>query len=316
MRILVTGIAGAIGSNMALKLLAAGNDVIGIDSITPYYSSEIKKINARDCEEKGAEIHYIDLVKDNITDLVQDTDAIFHFAAQPGISEKTSFDDYLKNNLVATHKLLEEVKKNKKLHGLIFASTSSVYGKHANGDEDTPPKPTSNYGVTKLAAEQLALSYYREMGIPVVSLRLFSVYGERERPEKLFHKLIKAMCEDAEFPLFDGSEKHVRSYTYIRDILDGCMMVLKNLDKTIGTVINLGNDRTSTTGEGIKIIENIFNKKAKLKVISKRLGDQLETAANISKARSIFGYDPKVNLEEGLKNEVEWYKQKIFGKVK
>ena len=180
--------------------------------------------------------------------------------------------------------------------------------------ESSELKPTSNYGVTKLAVEQLAMSYYRDIGMPVTVLRFFSVYGPRERPEKLFHKLIKAILEDKSLPLFEGAEKHIRSYTFISDIIDGCVLVLENLDKAVGQVFNLGTDKTMTTKEGIEIIETILGKKAQFDRMPKRARDQLVTGANIIKMKEYFNYNPKVKLEEGLKQEVDWYKEKIHTK--
>jgi UDP-glucuronate 4-epimerase len=314
-KILVTGIAGAIGSHLAERLIKEGNEVVGIDCLTPYYSPAIKKINAADVESQGAKIFYLDLAKDDISEPLKEVEAVFHLAAQPGISASTPFSDYLKNNIVATERLIAEAKKMENLRAFIYASTSSVYGALAKGDESTEPKPTSHYGVTKLAAEQLVLAEHRDKGFRGASLRLFSVYGERERPEKLFHKFTKALCEDAEFPIYEGSQNHLRSYTYVGDIVDGCILALNNLEKVIGEIFNLGNDQTNTTGEGMKIIEEILEKKARLKVMPRRPGDQLETAANIDKARRVLGYNPQVSLREGLKYEVEWFKDKIFGKI-
>lgn len=316
MRILVTGIAGAIGSHLAERLLDIGHEVVGVDSLTKYYSPQIKKINAQDVEKKGAKVFFNDLVTDDLSEIVSGVDIIFHLAAQPGISSTTSFEDYLNNNIVATYKLLESAKKISNLKMFFHASTSSVYGARANGDETTEPKPTSYYGVTKLAAEQLAMSYYREQGMPVSVLRFFSVYGERERPEKFFHKLIKSMYEDKEISMYEGSESHVRSYTYVADIIDGCILTLDNLDKVAGEIFNLGTDNTVTTGEGLKIVEKIMDKKAKIKIIPRRPGDQLETSADIRKIRKALGYDPKRSLEEGMRAEVLWYGEKIHNKIK
>jgi nucleoside-diphosphate-sugar epimerase len=315
MRILVTGIAGAIGSHLAERLLSLGHDVVGIDAFTQYYSPAIKKINADDVKIKGAKIFERDLAKDDIDDITTDADIIFHMAAQPGISAETQFQDYVDNNVIATQRLCESAKKNQKLKMIFFISTSSVYGARANGDETTLPMPTSYYGVTKLAAEQLALSYYRESGLPVSVLRLFSVYGERERPEKFFHRLIKSIYEDTEVPFYEGSEHHVRSYSYVSDIIDGCVLALQNQDIVLGEIFNLGTNTTATTGEGMKIVETILGKKAKLKILPRRLGDQFETSANINKIQKLLGYAPKVDLEIGLANEVRWYGEKINKKI-
>lgn len=315
MKIFITGIAGAIGSHMAERLLTEGHEVIGVDALTPYYSPAIKKINIIDIKHAGAKVFVRDLVVDDISTLLEGIDFIFHFAAQPGISASTSFGDYMRNNMVATERLLQQSLSVKGLKGFIHASTSSVYGAFAGGNEEVAPKPTSYYGVTKLGAEQLALSYFRDKKLPVTVLRFFSVYGPRERPEKLYYKLIKAILEEKEFTIYEGAEKHIRSYTYISDIIDGCILVLNNFEKAKGEIFNLGNDITMTTGEGIDLIQKIIGKPAKLVTLPPRSGDQLETCADITKMRSVFGYNPHVQLEEGLKNQVQWYKQKIFGRL-
>jgi UDP-glucuronate 4-epimerase len=315
MKIVITGIAGAIGSHMAERLLTEGHEVIGVDALTPYYSPDIKKINISDVESAGAKVFIRDLATDDISPLLQDVDFIFHFAAQPGISAATSFEEYVRNNIVATEKLLQASIKIPNLKGFIHASTSSVYGAFAGGDEDVAPKPTSYYGVTKLAAEQLVLSYARDKHFPATVLRFFSVYGPRERPEKLYHKLIKAVLEEKEFTVYAGAEKHVRSYTYVSDIIDGCMLVMNDFEKAKGEIFNLGNDKTMTTGEGIDLIQEIIGKKAKLIELPSRSGDQLETSAHIKKMRDIFGYNPTVELKEGLTKEVQWFKEKIWKKM-
>ncbi|MDP2705048.1 MAG: NAD-dependent epimerase/dehydratase family protein [Patescibacteria group bacterium] len=316
MKILVTGVAGAIGSHLAERLLGLGHEVVGIDALTDYYSPEIKKINAKDVEEKGGKIFFKNLVNDPIDNIVRGVDVIFNMAAQPGISATTPFEDYLNNNIVATERLLQSSKKSSKLKMFFQASTSSVYGVRADGDETTEPKPTSYYGVTKLAAEQLAMSYYRDLEIPVSVLRFFSVYGERERPEKFYHRLIKSILENKEVSFFTGSEYHVRSYTYVGDIVDGCILALNNLEKVNGEIFNMGSDKTATTGEGMQIVEKIMGQKAKLKILPRRRGDQFETSAHIGKIKALLGYSPRVSLEEGLAAEIKWYKGKIFNKIK
>lgn len=315
MKIVVTGAAGAIGSHVAEALSDCGHEVFAIDAVTHYYDTKIKEITIRDLLAKKIKFSRKNLVGLSNKDLPKDTEIIFHFAAQPGISVKTAFEDYVVNNIHATHDLLKVAKNLKNLKGFIHISTSSVYGKEANGDENTVPRPISNYGVTKLAAEQLALAYYREHELPVVVLRLFSVYGERERPEKLYHKLIRAIHRDEEFPLFEGSKEHVRSYTYIADVVSGCLKALENVEKYAGEIFNIGSDKTHTTEEGIKYIESLMKKKAKLKKIPARVGDQKETAANIKKSKKLLGYKPKTSLRDGLAAQIKWYKDKLHGKL-
>lgn len=307
MKVLITGVAGAIGSHLAERFLELGHEVVGIDALREYYEPEIKRVNAKDVEKAGGKIYYLDLVTDKFDHVLEGVEIIFHCAAQPGISSTTPFQVYLDDNIVATHRLLESARQVSSLKAFIHISTSSVYGARATGDETTEPKPTSYYGVTKLAAEQLAMSYYRELGLPVIVLRLFSVYGPRERPEKLYHKLIKSIYEGTAIPLFEGSEHHIRSYTFVNDIVDGCLLVAENLDKSIGEIFNLGSDKTLTTGDGIKIVEEIMGKKANLQVVPRRVGDQFETGANIDKARRVLGYNPKIEPKEGLKAQVDWH---------
>ncbi|MEK7460528.1 MAG: NAD-dependent epimerase/dehydratase family protein [Patescibacteria group bacterium] len=315
MKILITGVAGAIGSHVAEHFAKLGHNVIGIDALTPYYDKRIKETNLADIAKSGVGVHVADLATDDLMPFLEKVDVVFHFAAQPGILSTTDFEDYVRNNIVATYRLLEASKINVALKGFIHISTSSVYGSVAYGDETVEVKPTSIYGVTKLAAEQLALSYYREFGFPVTVLRLFSVYGPRERPEKLYHKLIRSILEERDFNIYEGSEQHVRSYSNIKDIVDACDLVLKNLDKTVGEIFNIGTDQTVTTGEGIKTIERLMGKSARLVVVPRRQGDQKETGANIEKARRVLGYNPKVSIEEGLSEEIAWYKEKIHGKL-
>ncbi len=315
MRILVTGAAGFIGSHLAEKLVAAGHSVVGVDCFTDYYSIDLKELNARDIVESGVSLQRLDLAKDSLADLVNGVEVVYHVAAQPGISATTAFETYAKNNLFATQRLLEAVKGSPRFKCFINIATSSVYGAHATDSEETPPKPTSYYGVTKLAAEQLVLAYQRDQGLPACSLRLFSVYGERERPDKLFPLLIRGLLEDREVPLYEGCEEHLRSFTYVGDIVDGFTGVLGNLDRCIGEIFNIGTDTAATTGEGIRTVEEIVGKKVKVARKPPRPGDQLKTHANIGKARRVLGYNPTTTLREGLEREVAWFREKIVGHV-
>jgi UDP-glucuronate 4-epimerase len=316
MKILVTGAAGFIGSHLAERLAAGGHKVTGLDCYTDYYARWLKSLNATAVRAAGVEIEPLDLAMADLWEAVMDVDVVFHCAAQPGISEQTSFDAYVRNNLTATYRLLEAVRKAKELKCFVNFSTSSVYGAHATGSEETAPMPTSFYGVTKLAAEQLAMSYHREWGVPVCSLRLFSVYGPRERPEKLYSRLIGSILAGREFPLYGGSEGHLRSFTYVADIIDGCEAVLGNLDKCAGEIFNIGSDREVRTGEAIAEVEAIIGQKAKLVHMPPRPGDQIHTCANIEKAGRILGYKPRVCLHEGLEAEVEWYRSRVLPAIK
>ncbi|MFQ6042066.1 MAG: NAD-dependent epimerase/dehydratase family protein [Candidatus Poribacteria bacterium] len=313
--ILVTGAAGFIGSHLSERLASLGYSVRGIDCQTDYYANALKELNVNALKNKGVTFLPLDLAEDDLSSSVRDVNVIYHLAAQPGISSTTKFQTYVRNNITATYRLLEAVKQSPSFRGFINISTSSVYGADATGSETSEPKPTSYYGVTKLAAEQLVLSYTRDQDFPACSLRLFSVYGPRERPEKLYPKLIRCILEDREFPLFDNSEHHLRSFTYVGDIVDGLIAALHNFDRCIGEIFNIGTDAAITTGEGIRIVEEIIGKPAKIVRKPKRAGDQLKTHANIEKARRILGYNPTTTPRVGLKHEVNWYKQHIFGKI-
>jgi len=307
MRILVTGSAGSIGSRMAEHLNRKGHSVVGIDSFTDYYNPAEKRRTSAELLVQGIEILEEDLSITNLSSCIpSDTEFILHFAAQPGISADVSFETYERNNVTATARLLEYVSTLPKLSGFIFISTSSVYGAQAIGNEESEPRPTSFYGVTKLAAEQLVLSYARRGIIPTAAARLFSVYGERERPDKLFRKLIVAIDSEKSIPLYEGSRDHRRSFTYVQDIIDGLLKMVEQWDKCYGEIFNLGTDETHTTGEAIDLIEKIMGKKGQYVVTPPRQGDQKETAADISKARNILGYKPTTSIEEGLKKEIEW----------
>ncbi len=315
MRIIVTGAAGFIGSHLAQKLKTFGHQVVGIDCFTDYYNRALKELNAADLREDGIELLKLDLAEDPLEEVLDGVEAVYHFAAQPGNSSSISFETYLRNNLIATRRLTETAMKVSSLKCFVNVSTSSVYGKHATDPEDVAPKPISYYGVTKLAAEQLVLSYAREKGFPACSIRIFSVYGPRERPDKLYPKLIRSILADEEFPLFEGSREHSRSFTYIDDAIQGFIAVLDYMDGCIGEIFNIGSDIEITTGQGMEIVEEIMGQKAQIVLRPKRAGDQLHTHANIDKARRVLGYAPTTLPKDGLRAEVEWYKQKVFGKV-
>ncbi|MCP4424790.1 MAG: NAD-dependent epimerase/dehydratase family protein [Chloroflexi bacterium] len=314
MKIIVTGAAGFIGSHLAERLADLGHEVVGIDAFTDYYSQAWKETNAEGVQSRGVSLHRLDLAEDELTAVLHNANFIYHLAGQPGISATTSFETYVRNNMVATHRLLKASSQLPTLKCFVNISTSSVYGAHAADSEATPPKPTSYYGVTKLAAEQLVLARQREQGFPGCSTRIFSVYGPRERPEKLYPKLIRSILMKEPFPLYEGSEHHSRSFTFVSDIVDGFVTILRNPKAAIGEIFNIGSDREMTTGDGIRIIEDIMGQKATMNIIPKRPGDQLRTCANIEKAGRLLGYEPKTRLEDGLRAEVEWYKEKIFGR--
>ena len=309
MKTLVTGAAGFIGSHLCEYLVSNGHEVTGLDCYSNYYSVALKKRNADDLGKRGIPVQDLDLSEDDCGPLLDQTEVVFHLAAQPGIAAHVTFEEYVKNNITATYRLLNACLDAGKVALFVNISTSSVYGYYATSPETEAPRPASYYGVTKLAAEQLVLSRSREGKMPACSLRLFSVYGPRERPEKLYTKLISAILNNEVFPLFEGSEMHRRSYTYVGDIVRGIAAVLANRDKCNGEIFNIGSDTEITTGRGIEIVEEILGKKAQKEMLPPRQGDQIRTHANIEKAKQMLGYHPIIQPEEGLKKQVEWYQR-------
>lgn len=313
MRILVTGAAGFIASHLCEKLVALGHEVSGLDNFNDYYSPALKEMNAKDLENKGVSIFRVDLNDDLSNVFEKPYDYIYHLAAQPGISSDTTLEEYVNNNVYATQNLIEAVLKfNPDLKSFINIATSSVYGVEATVDELVPPQPVSFYGTTKLAAEQLVLGLQRLGKLNACSIRLYSVYGPRERPEKLYTKLIENLYNNKPFPLFEGSVKHERSFTYVGDIVDGLVAIIGKEDVVNGEIINLGTDEVNTTQEGIHAVEQIMNKKLIVDNKPPRKGDQQRTAAVIDKAKKLLNYTPKVSLKQGLEEQVKWYKEKFI----
>ncbi|MGE5335694.1 MAG: NAD-dependent epimerase/dehydratase family protein [Nitrososphaerota archaeon] len=311
MRILVTGAAGFIGSHLAERLAAEGHSVVGVDCITEYYAPALKEANARALRARGIETLRLDLATDDLGAAVDGVEVIYHLAAQPGLSP-LPFGTYEHHNVLATAQLVAAVRASRSLRLFANIATSSIYGKDATGDEDTVPRPTSFYGVTKLAAEQLALAAYRDAEFPACSFRLFSVYGPRERPDKLYPRLIHSILADEPFPLYAGSEHHERSFTYVGDIVTGLLAAVTQTERCIGEIFNLGIDTAISTSTGMRIVEQIIGRPARIERRPPRPGDQKRTHANIAKARALLGYHPATAPEVGLAESVRWYREEVF----
>ena len=309
MKILVTGAVGFIGSHTAERLVKLGHEVYGVDNFSPYYSLELKQLNEKALVDKGVKIIKTDLRQQDLASVLpNDINYIIHYAAQPGISSTSTFEDYFENNFIATKNLIDYALQLSDLKLFVNIGTSSIYGKEATFPEDVAPKPTSHYGVTKLGAEQLVLQKSREEQMKACSLRLYSVIGPRERPEKMYTKLIDLGLKGEAFPLYEGSDKHLRSFTYVGDIVDGVVSVIGKEDVVNGEIINLGTEVEHTTQDGIEAVEKVLGKKIKINVIPKRAGDQLRTKANIDKARKLLNYNPQTTLLEAVEKQVEWFK--------
>jgi nucleoside-diphosphate-sugar epimerase len=309
MKVLVTGAAGFIGSHTSERLHTMGHEVIAIDNYSSYYDVALKQMNAETLAKKGITVHNLDLRKDDLSRFIsEDIEFIFHFAAQPGISASSTFEAYFSNNILGTQRILDLLEGFEKKPFFVNIATSSIYGLQATLSEDEAPLPASWYGVTKLAAEQLVLAYARRNLLKGTSLRLYSVYGPRERPDKLYTRLIDCGLNDKPFPLYQGSEKHLRSFTYVQDIVDGIVSVIQYKDVCNREIFNLGTEEENTTAKGIATVEEILGEKVRVENKPARPGDQSRTKANIDKARKLLNYNPQTGLKEGLEAQVAWFK--------
>lgn len=312
MKFLITGAAGFIGSHTAERLSDMGYDVIAIDNFSDYYDVDLKKLNAKELAQRGIDVQKVDLRSDDLSSIItEDVSHIFHFAAQPGISISSTFEDYVSNNFLATQHMLNQIESLNSKPFFVNIATSSIYGLEATLTEDQAPLPASWYGVTKLAAEQLVLAYSRRGLLHSCSLRLYSVYGPRERPDKLYTRLIDCGLNNKHFPLYEGSLNHLRSFTYVQDIVDGIVSVIGKEQICNGEIFNLGTEQENTTETGIAIVEDILQTKIQIKNKPARPGDQSRTKAIIDKARKLLGYNPSTSLQEGLQAQVDWYKEKF-----
>lgn len=309
MNAIVTGCAGFIGSHLTERLLKEGFKVVGIDNFSDFYPKEIKEKNLESViRNPEFMLRKKDMLDMELSNLVKDADYIFHLAAQPGVrpSWGENFEIYVKNNILATQKLLEAC-KGTKIKKFIYASSSSVYGDvELPMREDARPNPISPYGVSKLAGEHLCNLYSRSFYIPTISLRYFSVYGERQRPDMAFHKFIKSALDGKEITIYsDGNQ--TRDFTYISDVIDATVSAMKG-DELEGEVINVGGGCRISVNEVIKILEHLLKKEIAANHIQKQKGDVVDTLADICKAQEFLNYHPKVKIEEGLKKEIEWIK--------
>ncbi|MDI3547361.1 MAG: hypothetical protein PWR10_1013 [Halanaerobiales bacterium] len=308
---LITGVAGFIGSNLAKELLVRGEEVIGIDCFTDYYPRYLKEKNIKDIiEDENFEFIEADLLELDLRELLSGVDYVYHQAAQAGVraSWGKNFDIYTDNNIRVTQKLLEAAKDSGILK-FVYASSSSVYG-----DTDELPmketnrlQPVSPYGVSKLAAEHLCYLYWKNFGVPTVSLRYFTVFGEGQRPDMAFHIFIRDILTGEPVRVF-GDGRQSRNFTHVSDIVRANLLAATS--EVAGEVFNIGGD-----GEGIllidaiRMIEDIIGQKAEIEYKPVAKGDVRHTAADCNRAKEVLGYEPVVSFKEGLTREIEWLKE-------
>ncbi len=306
---IVTGVAGFIGSHLVEALLKQGDEVIGIDEFNDYYDPVLKYKNIAHLQNHpgftliNGNIQFLEWQK-----LIKDVDVVYHQAAQAGVraSWGEGFRAYSDRNINATQVLLEAAKNAPNLKRLVFASTSSVYGDAETlpTHEEICPKPVSPYGITKLAAERLCQLYHKNFGVPFVALRYFTVYGPRQRPDMAFHKFFKAILEDEAIPIY-GDGQQTRDFTFVSDAI-AANLAAATVPEAVGEIFNIGGGSRVVLTEILDTIEEIVGCPIKRNYIEKAMGDARHTAADVSKARKILGYQPQVSLKEGLTREWEW----------
>jgi nucleoside-diphosphate-sugar epimerase len=306
MRVVVTGAAGFIGSHLSERLVRSGHEVTGIDCFTDYYDTGRKRRNVANLlNEPSFTLLELDLLTASLEPLLDGVDVVFHLAGQPGVrpSWGSEFATYTQRNLLATQRLLEAA-RDCRLTKFVYASSSSVYGdaEAYPTKEDLRPRPVSPYGVTKLAAEHLCELYRTTASVPTVSLRLFTVYGPRQRPDMAFSALVKAASTGSQFTLF-GDGNQTRDFTFVDDVVTA-MTAAAASDWT--GVANIGGGARTSMREVIDIVGELL---APVDVIAlpTQPGDVRHTAADTEVAHLAFAYTPRVSLREGLSRMVDWF---------
>ena len=300
MRYVVTGAAGFIGSHLVEALRAAGHGVVAIDAFTDYYDPARKEENAA-----GLDVSRLDLAEDELD--FGDADGVFHLAGQPGVrSFGPVFADYVRHNVLATQRVLEAAGGAR----VVLASSSSVYGEAETypTPEDTPPRPLSPYGITKLAAEHLARAYATSFGRDTVVLRYFTVYGPRQRPDMALERIVEALAAGTPFELYgDGSQS--RSFTYVADAVAATIAAMERAPA--GATYNVGGGEEATMREAIATLERISGRRLDVRSGPPAAGDVRRTSADVSRIRAGLDWAPRVRLEDGLSEQWSWASARV-----
>jgi len=310
MKVVVTGAAGFIGSHLTEKLLAGGDDVVGIDCFTDYYDRDRKERNLEPSRGQARfSFQELDLVDADLRSALEGAAVVYHLAGQPGVrpSWGSQFDQYVRDNIVATQRLLECL-KGSAIKRLVFAGSSSVYGdaEMFPTKESALPRPVSPYGVTKLAAEHLTHLYTRNFDIPAVSVRYFTVYGPRQRPDMAFARFMQALSDGQEIEVY-GDGEQTREFTYVSDAVEGTIKAAGA--DVIGQVFNLGGGSRVTVNQVLATLEEISGMKVRRQNLAAAPGDPRHTGASINLARERLGWEPRVSLRDGLDKQWRWFRE-------
>jgi UDP-glucuronate 4-epimerase len=309
--VVVTGAAGFVGSTLSEQLIEAGHTVIGIDAFIPYYPRALKENNLSHLStDPSFCFHEADLRSADMRHIIDGADAVFHLAAMAGLLRSwQEFDDYMTCNVVATQRLLEAARDVAIPHFLQI-STSSVYGRFATGDETSPLAPISPYGITKLAAEHLCWAYAENYDLPVTVLRLFSVYGPRQRPDMGYNIFIRSILNDEPITV-DGDGNDSRSNTFVEDCAQGLMLAFEQPEESVGEIFNIGGGEEVSVNQVLEILQQLSGREARITHGPRRPGDQRRTVADISKARQRLGYQPTTRIGDGLAAQLEWQRNQM-----
>jgi UDP-glucose 4-epimerase len=309
MRCLVTGVAGFVGSHIAERLLADGHEVCGIDAFIDYYDRSIKEQNLERSRCWRA-FRFVegDLISMPLLSVLEGVDWIFHQAAQAGVraSWGKEFARYVECNVLATQRLLEAAFQIGGIKRFVNASSSSIYGDTPllPIQEDAPLHPVSPYGVTKLAAENLCTLYYHNFAIPTVSLRYFTVYGPRQRPDMAFHRFCKAILCNEPIHIYDDGHQ-TRDFTYIGDVVEANIYAATS-EAAVGQVMNIAGGSRVALHDVVKLLQQISEIPLKVTFETKQHGDVRHTFADTRRAQQLIGYSPRVSLQDGLAWEFEY----------
>jgi nucleoside-diphosphate-sugar epimerase len=308
MKALVTGCAGFIGSNLADALVADGWEVIGVDRLSSYYDRDRKLANIRGlCANENFTFIENDLCFMDLATIVGDRDVVFHLAAQPGVRSSwgTEFTVYVEDNIRSTQHLLEAC-RGSDMRRFVFASSSSIYGTPENfpTHEEDPTRPHSPYGVTKLAAEHLCSLYAANWGLPTLSLRYFTVYGPRQRPDMAMSRLISCARSGEPFALF-GDGTAIRDFTFVDDVVRANLLAADS-DLAPGTALNIGGGGGYTVLDAIDIVQRVVGEEVNIARRPASPGDVPQTGADISRAAKLIGWKPEITLESGIEQQATW----------
>lgn len=308
MRVVITGAAGFIGSHLAEAALLDGDDVVGIDCLTDNYPSDLKRANLETLRGAGRfEFAEADLQTADVDALLDGADVVYHLAGQPSVrlSWSTGFPDYLGRNVLATQRLLEAAARTRPAR-VVYASSSSIYGNAARYPtvETDVPQPHNPYGVTKLAAEHLCGLYAANRGVPTVSLRYFTVYGPRQRPDMGVHRFLSAALAREPLPVF-GDGEQIRDFTFVADIV-AATLAAGRADVAPGSVANVAGGSSITVNALVAMLGEIVGRELEVRRLPEQAGDVRATGGSIDRARALFGWEPDVELLDGLKAQYAW----------